>query len=652
MKHVLLFILMANIYIATYSQENYSFEYGKITQFEANMTEFPTDEDAEAAVIYEVGNNFFRLEDSGFVLYMEKTAKIKILKQAGEKYATIEIPYYYDAREGEKVVEIEATTYNFEDGQLTKTKLDPKNIFEEKLEKDYLVKKIALPNVKVGSIIEYKYTIITPYFRSMRPWYFQRTIPVVHSKLDYRAIPYYEYTFILKGFRGFDKQDSQVLSNSIHVRSLEYKEKKYTFEMNNVEAFRDEEFISSAKEYMSSLFFQVSKVYYTSGGSSTIISTWPEMIKDLLKNPDFGKFINNSEKEGKKILPTLDLSETDQRKKAEAIINHVKETYNWNYIVSKYASKSVKDFIKQKTGNSAEINLYLIGLLKAAGIEAEPVVTSTRSHGIVRKSYPFMQFLDYVIAQVKIGDTVFYADATESLLKADELPERCINVSGLIVKDKTEEWVDILQYTPAQTTTEIHISPDLTNNTSHVDAKLISSGYNAYEFRSMYIRKKENLSKFFQDRHQIEIKDDLNLENLNDVEKDFIFSFKYDLPLEVGNDKIFINPFANIGQKDNPFKQKTRTFLIDLVSIKKDSYNVTIDIPDGYKVEYLPAEVNHSSALLEFTLHTTSDEKTINLNLNVNMKSNLYEAKDYQKLKATFDAIMKRYSDVIILIKK
>ena len=59
--------------------------------------------------------------------------------------------------------------------------------------------------------------------------------------------------------------------------------------------------------------------------------------------------------------------------------------------VINFTNKSVKDLLSSKTGNSAEINLFLAGMLNAAGIEAYPVITSTRSNGKIQSDYPFLQ---------------------------------------------------------------------------------------------------------------------------------------------------------------------------------------------------------------------------------------------------------------------
>ena len=393
---LLLFMLISSVCFSQTEEDNYSQDEGKVTEFEMTMKEYPKDPDAEAVVIYELGNNYFVGEDNrGFVLYMEKRIKIKILKQAGLGYADFEIPYYVKGADSEYVEDIKATTYNYQDGKLTRTELQSSKIYEEKISDLWRSKKFAMPDVREGSVVEVSYKISTPYFINMRQWDFQKKIPVVYSKLDYRAIPYYEYVYIMRGNNKFDIYDSKVLLREQHFGRLSYKEVQYSFGMKDIPAFKDEEFISSPKSYMISLDFQLSKYHSPYGGTEEYMSTWPKMCDEFLKDDSFGKYIKNSEKEAKKILQTLDLEGKTQGEKAKAISEYVKSGYNWNSFASKRTSQKVSELIKTKTGNSADINLFLIGLLKAADIKAEPVLLSTRGNGVVNKNYPFQQFPMY-----------------------------------------------------------------------------------------------------------------------------------------------------------------------------------------------------------------------------------------------------------------
>lgn len=653
-KTIAISFLLFHITMSLFSQADYTQEAGKVTQYEMSMTEYEKDKDAEALVIYDLGKYYFQGDNTrGFLLRMEKRIKIKILKQAGVKYANFEIPYYMEGMDWENIEDIQATTYNFEDGQLKKTELINKNIFEEKINENLQVKKIALADVREGSVIEFSYKVSTPYFFNMRKWDFQGSIPVIQSQLKYRAMPYYEYTYILKGANKLDEMTSKTLNDEIRFGRLVYKEVEYTFGMKDIPAFRDEEFITSAQDYMISLNFQLSKIYYPTGGKREIMTTWPAMCDDFLKNSDFGKYIRNSEKEGKKVIATLDLTDKPVIDKIDIITQYVKSKYNWDGNNGKYAQVGLSDFLKQQKGNVGNINLFLVGLLQAAGVDVYPVVLSTRKNGAISKGHPFQQFFNYVIAMVKVEDKIYFIDATEPLLYFSDLPERCLNIEGLIIKPKSEEWAVIRQkaLSIGQKDFTLKILPEA--GKMAVDAKYIGTGLNAYKYRTIHLGKDNNLSAYLKNDNNIEVKDDkIEVVPVDRLSKPFVFSFSFDAPLENNNNKLFLNPFCNLSISENPFKQTSRSNLVDMVYIRGDIYRSTIEIPKGYKVEYIPESLSVDDNLIAINYAIERDSSKIMVSAGYNLKQSVYQAKDYNSLKMSFANMIKKFSEMIVLVKE
>ncbi|HCO66592.1 MAG TPA: DUF3857 domain-containing protein [Dysgonomonas sp.] len=656
MRTLLFTVLLALLNpFSTFSQSNYSEEWGRVTQYEMSMTEYENDPEAEAVVIYELGDNRFRVEEGdGFMLHMEKRVKIKILKQEGIKYADIEIPYFVENnRSQERIENVSAVTYNLENGELTKTVFDKKNMFEEKVRNDLYVKKIALADVREGSVIEYRYTIVSPFYFQMRAWEFQKKIPVIHSRLHYRAIPYYEYTYIAKGgIREFHEFETKVLSEEIRYGRLAYKEMLYEFGMKNLPAFRDEEFITSEKDYMIALAFQMSKITFPAGGSRQYLSTWPDMCDDLLKDDDFGKYMRNAEKEAKKILPALNLSQKSPLEQAIGITTYVKNMYKWNGFYGKYASMKHSDFMKQKSGNAADVNLFLTAMLKAAGLDAEPVVLSTRSNGLIRKSYPFMQFLNYVIAEIIIDGQSHFIDATEPMLYFDEIPAHCSNVEGLRVKPKSEEWVFINQKALSETVKYFFIAPDPEQQVMNVDIEYAAGGNSAFNFRKTYKGDTGNLADYLRKNNNITEVKEMTVVNYEELDKPFEFYFGTTMGLEASDDKIFIQPFCNIAISRNPFRQEKRTLPIDLINIRGEKYESEIEIPKGYKIEYTPKEMNHDSRVMSIYYKTEQKDGKVVVKAGYRLKDNLYDAKDYLRLKYSFNELIKQFSEMIIFVRE
>lgn len=638
-----------------YGQINFSFDPDKVTQYEMSMTEYEADKEAEALMIYEHGKFYFSFDDNhGFELIMEFSTKIKILKQSGINYADFEIDYYGDRDSWEEVYDIEGTTFNYDGNNLKKTELKRSSVFENKYENNSRSKKFTMPDVKEGSIIEVKYKIRTPFFSRMREWEFQKKIPVVSSKLIYRAIPFYTYTYILTGATKFDDFKSEQHGYEMNLRGAKYKEMAYTFGMNNLPAFRDEEFMTSPKDYMVRLNMQLSQVVRIDGAAKDIMTTWPEMCDEFLKSPYFGKYINSVEKEARKIIPTLNLEGKSNLDKIKIISDYVKSIYTWNGYYGKFIQvDKLSDFMKQKRGNIANINLFLIGLLRAADIDVNPVILSTRGHGLISKQHPFESFFNYVIAGVNNGDNISFIDATESLLPYNELPARCMNVEGLIIRPKKmESWTFIGQGTQATTTKNFNIHIDPINSTQNIEVVYHSYGNDAFMYRSQYTKDKNDLMPFFKKVYNIDTKDGVNVENYTDRNKAFVFDFKFDQPLEGTGDKIFIKPFCDLSIKENPFKMNKRTLAIDLVFIEGAKYKSIINIPDGYVVDYIPKATNSKSQIMSINYNAKVEGNTIIIDAGYEMSKNIFPASDYFRLKMTYAAAIEKFSDMIVLVKK
>lgn len=652
-KSILLSTFLCLSTIGFTQQEKYSQEFGKVTQYEMVMKEYENDPDADAVMLYNQGEYHYsgNYEEGRFYLRMTRQIKIKILKQAGVQYANFEIPIFNGDLGWESVESIEATTYNIDQG-LTQTKLTTKNIFEEKVNDNVLVKKIALSDVRPGSVIELNYTIVTPYFFNMRKWYFQQKIPVIFSSLKYRAIPYYEYVYILKGTNKLDIFTSNTSTSEFRFRNLSYREVTYHFGMNHLPAFKDEDYISSIDDYMININFQLSSFHHPTGGKREIMTTWPAMCDEFLTNDYFGKYIKNVEKQASKILSEVDLKGKSPKEKIEIITGFVKSKYQWNGINGKFADVELKDFLKQQSGNVGNINLLLAGLLQSEKIEAHPVILSTRGSGTISFSHPFQQFFNYVIILAVVDERIVLLDATEPLLYYSVLPERCMNVNGLMVKPKSEEWITIQQKTSSllQKNLKLKIIPE--TNTVQAEVLYLSIGPDAYKLRSAYLGNPDNLIQYLKEKEQINATN-VKVSETESLIKPFIFSFQFENLMDnPSGNKLFINPFCFLNLHKNPFRQSSRTLPVDLVYLRGESYKSTISIPEGYKVEYIPENQLIENELISFSYSTTESNNQISIEAQFNLKQFIIQPREYEKLKDVFNVMIKSLSNMVVLVKE
>ena len=185
-----------------------------------------------AIVLFDVGESYFVQSGYSFNLVLERHIRIKILNNVGLKWANEQIPYYASGSQTEVVKGLTAVTYNLEEGDIVSSEFDSTQTFVEKLTNTWYLKKFALPAVRPGSIIEYKYKVVSPFKFNLHDWEFQTEIPTLHSSYQVRLIPFYEYVYILKGPDSTIKPDTTYeKKRSVTFNGIDYSEKVYKFSM-------------------------------------------------------------------------------------------------------------------------------------------------------------------------------------------------------------------------------------------------------------------------------------------------------------------------------------------------------------------------------------------------------------------------------------
>jgi hypothetical protein len=192
-------ILFVTTFLVNLNAQN--FELGKVSVIELQEKSHPKDPSAVAAILFKKGKTSYDYSKSnGFVMTTEVQTRIKIYKKEGYDWVNQKVKYYLGNGSNESVTFSDAVTYNLIDGKIEKTKLSKEGKFDEVINRYWGQKKISMPNVKEGSVIEFQYTIKTPYVGSPKDWSFQASIPVNYS--EYRSfIPeYYTFNTNFKGF--------------------------------------------------------------------------------------------------------------------------------------------------------------------------------------------------------------------------------------------------------------------------------------------------------------------------------------------------------------------------------------------------------------------------------------------------------------------
>ncbi len=626
----------------------------KVTIEELKIKEYLKDPLAEAYVIFDTGNTQFVERDDGLVIQHIRTSKIKILNNDGVKHAEISVPLYKASKSRrEKLLRVEAYSYNLEGEKIAMNTFDEHEIFEEIINEYWTHKKFVIPNVKEGSIIEYRYVVESPFFFNLPDWAFQQKIPVSYSEYSVSVVPFYEYQFILKGSPKFDYRDTKKargLPRSVY--GVEFNDLTTIVAMKDLPAFRDESFISSIDDYLIKLDFQLSKINRPDGSRTKIMTNWKDLRTEYLSHPEFGNYIKKSRKPAQKILESnLIFTNETPAEKIQKIIDFAKTEFKWNNFYGKFSTQSPKSLLSKKSGNVGDINLFTIALLRAAGIEANPVIISSRGHGKIEMSYPFASFFNYVIIQVKIEEGMILTDATDRLIPFNRLPPRCINDKGLVInKAETEEWLFTNPEIPSKTKTMIKMNPDPSKEELDVQVIRQKTEIDGYWARKRTGENVESLKEKLLEEHFNSI-DGVKIKNYDKPRTPFVTAFQGVVDQERLNEQLIFSPFLHYPPAENYFKEPNRTYPIDFLSPNFENYNTEITIPEGYEVAYMPEPITIDDKLVSFNTNYQTHNNIITVSGNMNFKLGIYDPKYYRLLKSHIEKAVTAFNEKIILEK-
>ncbi|WP_066628283.1 DUF3857 domain-containing protein [Labilibacter marinus] len=615
-----------------------------------NLSKCDFESDAPAVIIFDKGQTDFYQDQDGFYINFQRTKRVKIFKESAFDQAEVSIDLYIGETDMEKVYDIKAVTYNLNGNKIETTHLDSRQIFKEPVNDYWYRKKFALPNIKEGCVIEYSYTIKTPFFMHLPDWEFQSDIPTMYSEYTVSMTPFYSYMYRAQGFSKFDVYENKKKGSDRSFIGMNFRDMMYKFGMKNISSFKDESYISSREDYIKKIDFQLSEINYPSGYSKKYMTTWPELSKNLLESTNFGRYIDKSEKIGNKQFEHL-LTKSDQEK-IDAVLDYMKSNYKPNGYTNKWASKSIKEFNKEKTGNTANINLMALGILRGIGIEAEPIIISTRNHGKVSDRFPFSDLFNNVIIMATVDGKKKLFDATDGYCPNNMLPAMCYNGKGYLVKKDSETWIQIKNHNLSTISTTIKYSLDPENNTLSGFGVVRNSGHKSIHERKKYNKDPEKFKQSVLDKG-LALKNDLSVKDANNESK--VFQYKFDFESKVDNidGQIIFSPFFKFPDQTNPFKQEKRELAIDLIYPTAEKYTAEIEIPEGYKIEHLPEPYakNSENTQMAFKAHKTTGNKIL-ITATISLKKPVYSASVYPELKRLFNNAIEKLNQKIVIVKE
>ncbi|MBG9374705.1 DUF3857 domain-containing protein [Panacibacter sp. DH6] len=662
----LFFLVLASLLatISTAQSKQKKFKYGDITAKDFETAVYSIDSSADAVYLFDVGNSFYQEDNNAsFNVVYQKHARIRLLKKSSFDLATLELSLHKYGLNEEKLQDLDAATYNIENGKVVVTKLDKNSLFKDKNGSNTTVK-FTFPNIKEGSIIEYNYQINTPSPFYVNGWNFQGNFPRLWSQYTVAIPEYYDFVMINQGYLPYAKDTVSMYKRTFHLAdrsgaeaartgSIEGNVLEHTWAIENVPVLKKESYTTTLDNHIAKMEFQLSALRYPNRGIEPYMSNWIDFAKDLMKDEDFAEVLNHDNNWLNDEIKPITASISEDENKAKKIYEYVQNNYSCTDNYALFLSQPLKKTAQLKKGNVADINILLAAMLKNAGFEVHPVLLSTREHGYASETYPIMSKFNYVVVQATKNGKQYILDASDPYTGFNNLPEECYNGTGRVIAE-----VPLLVNLSPDSLTESKVTTVFMINDNDKIAGSFSTLLGNFESRG--IRKKLKATSeeaFFKDIKKAYPMDiemaNAKVDSLKMAE--YPLTIKYDIKFNTGDEDIlYFNPMLAEAYTENPFKAAERSYPVEMSSCQNETYILNMEIPKGYVVEEMPKSarvmLNEDEGMFEYIIGKTGDR--IQLRCKTVIKKATFLPEDYATLRDFFAFIVKKQAEQIVLKKQ
>ena len=658
-KHILQATTSLVLILTTISAhaQQFSTRYGKVTDEEVKMTTYLPDTTAAAVVIFSKGTTFYDFVTDDFRVTYSIEKKIKILKSEGTTYANVVIPYYNNEKNStrkEVVTSLEAVAYNIENGKVERTKLKSDYIFKERVNSNYMQVKFSIPAVKAGTVIEYKYKLLSDLYHTLDPWVVQEDIPVVYSNYDITIPEYFQFNLDTRGGINLSPVDKKVpMSISVGGQMLRLDGRNLIFTANNVPALKADSYLWCPDDYKSMINFELHGVQFPFDVYRPFTNSWEKIDELLLKDEDFGKQVK-MKNPFRDEMAALQLNDRSIYEKIALIYIFLKQKISWNESYNMYG-QNVRKAIKEGTGSNADLNFILMSMLNDAGIKSVPIIMSRRDRGILPLSHPSINKVNTFVVGIEDSDsTMVFLDGSVQNGFLNTLPPVLMSRRARIVSEgRGNKWVNLAVLGGNQTKA-------LTNVTINEDGQMVGertslyTGQHASNFRKSYKAAKDSVDFI----EKVETEESIKVtafkqENVYAFSPDVSEQFSFEKSTDSSGDYIYINPLIFKHISKNPFIQEKRELPVEFQYPYGIRLSNSIVIPDGYEVDELPKglsiSLENNTATCKYLIQQIGNRISVNYTFNLNQT--FYVVQDYDKLRGFFETIVEKNNEMIVLKK-
>ncbi len=622
---------------ARYSTSVKASEFQPVSPEELKMTTEQQAPGAPAVILYRQVDR----DDSGRTAHENDYFRIKILTEEGRKYANVEIPFYKE--NGNNIVNIHGRTIR-PDGSIAnfEGKAFDKSIAKAKGLK-IMAKTFTLPDVQLGSILEYYYTLdLAEYFVFDSHWILSDELFTKSAKFSLK--PY------VSDYSNMHVRWSWQLLPSGTEAPKEGPDHIIRLQVQNIPAFQTEDFMPPENELKSRVDFT-----YTEDFEKDATQFWKSRGKKL--NGFVDGFVGKAKAMEQAVAQIVSANDPPDVK-LQKIYARVQQIRNTSYELRKTEQEqkrekekensNVEDVWKRGYGNGRQINWLFLALARAAGFEAYEVYTSDRRNYFFNPVTMDAHKLDSDLVLVKVNGKEVFCDPGAAFTPFGLLMWPETGVPGLRLDKDGGIWIRTML--PESSTSRIVRRADLTlSETGDLEGKLTVTftGLEAMHRRSEELHEDEaDRKKTLEDeaKEYIPAASEVELTNKPDWSSStppLVAEFKMKIPGWVSGagrrELLPVGIFSANEKRVFEHAERVHPIYFEFPSQKED--DVTISLPLGWEASSLPPAHNQDAKAAVYMLKAENDKGTLHLSRKLNLDLLLLDQKSYPALRNFFQVV-------------
>lgn len=625
------------VWMTTLAIPAWSIGFQPVSPDELKMTSEPKAPGAPAIILFREVDR----DDRGLTAHEDVYFRIKILTEEGRKYADIEIPFY--KAEG-NIGNIHARTIE-PDGSIVSFagKAFDKDIVKARGVR-YLAKTFTLPDVRVGSVLEYYYTLDLPettLFNSR--WILSNELYTKSAKFSLK--PYtsdYEHWSVRWTWNRLPEGTVQPKEGPDHVIGMQ---------ASDIPAFHAEDYMPPENELKSRVDFIYSRDFLEQDPDKY----WKKLGKK--RNDQLESFIGKRKAMEEAVATIVSPGDTPEVK-LQKIYARVQQIRNTTYEVQKTAEEqkrikektpeNVEDIWKKQYSNGRDLTWLFLALARAAGFEGYGMWLADRENYFFYPQTMDGERLDANVVVIKLNGKDVFFDPGSAFTPFGMLPWTETAVRGLKLGKDGGTWLETSL--PSSADSGIRRKAELKlNDTGELEGKLVVTytGLEASERRvSERLADDTERKKYLEDdvKEAIPIISDIELTNQPDWKSSspsLVAEFSVKITGWVsaaGRRALF--PVGLFGATEKRlFDHADRVHPIYFSYPFQRSDDISVDLPLGWQVSTVPKPQQLDAKAIIYNLNATNDKGSLHVSRTLNVDVLLLPVENYPSLRKIFQIV-------------